>query len=499
MEIFLIQDGQQTGPFTADSVQAMLTEGRVRPQDIGWRKGLAGWVPLSEVLESGNGTGAETPEQAASEEANGANGSSAQEPAATAKQKALLKYLGAEFPGDISRRKAALAICDAMENPKLQKKFRKWQEEKWRLHPDVFQDEIDFRRANRVTTYLELSQTEGAEVVSDVTKAHVQVIVESLDKKYPQWEAESHAALWDYLLPAIVEHFPKLMRADWKGRLRLGGTSKIAAVAAAQAGAPVGAPMPRAVPSVLAPPPAPPGALAAAGRGLVYGVIALGLIIGGNYGYKRWQAGEAKPAAQNSPPAPAPAKSEAPSSEAAAPTTPAVEKPAAAAVPPAEIPPPPAPDPAPATPPPTEAKATAPAPELAAPMAESKPPLPEEKPTPVATNPPPESKPAMTEEKPPTPPPAPATPAEPRTMVNLTQGIGVALPNGNVTLPAGTQLRFIALDGPNVRVSWNNNVFDVPAAATDVGNATATPATPEAPAAPDGPMKKPGAKPSDDL
>ena len=108
----------------------------------------------------------------------------------------------------------------------------------------------------------------------------------------------------------------------------------------------------------------------------------------------------------------------------------------------------------------------------------------------------------MTEEKPSTPSPAPATPLAPRTTVNLIQGIGIALPNGNVNLPAGTPLRFIASEGPNVRVSWNNNVFDVPAVATDFGNAPApapAPATPEVPAAPDVPMKKPGTKPSDDL
>ena len=491
MEIFIIHDGQQTGPFTPDAVQAMLGEGRVRSQDMGWRKGLAAWLPLSEVLK---------PERSAEisatpAEANGANGSPPQKTPATGKQKALLKFLGAEFSGEVGKEKAALAISDAMENPKLQAKFRKWNDEKLRLHPDVFQDEIDFRRANRVARYLELCHTDGAEVVKDVTKAHVQVLVESLDKRYPQWEAEPHAALWDYLFPAIVEHFPQLVLPQWNGRLRLGGTSKVAAVAAAAAGVPVG----RQTSGVLQPPPAPPGVFTAAARGLIYGVLALGVIVGGNYAWKQTHPAAPKPAPQPTPVVSAPAKTDAPA-EAPIPAPPAEEKPAVVAAVP-EIPPLPVPEKTPDIPPPPPAETNLP-PVPPVPMAENKPPPVEEKPAaPVA--PVAENKPAMAEEKPAIP-PAPAPPAAPRTTVNLIQGIGVALPNGNVTLPAGTQMRFLALDGANVRVSWNNNVFDVPAIATDIGKdpAPATPAiapAPPPPAVPVAPMKKPAAKPGDDL
>ena len=73
MEIFIIHDGQQTGPFTPDAVQALLSEGRVKPHDIGWRKGLAGWLPLSEVMKAERSAEISTPPAAA--EANGANGS----------------------------------------------------------------------------------------------------------------------------------------------------------------------------------------------------------------------------------------------------------------------------------------------------------------------------------------------------------------------------------------------------------------------------------------
>lgn len=77
------------------------------------------------------------------------------------------------------------------------------------------------------------------------------------------------------------------------------------------------------------------------------------------------------------------------------------------------------------------------------------------------------------------------------------------LSNGQVKLPAGTVLRYLATEGANVRVSWNNNVFFVPAAATDVNEPVPVPADPAvAPPAPGTPpasdMAKPK-KPADDL
>jgi hypothetical protein len=143
----------------------------------------------------------------------------------------------------------------------------------------------------------------------------------------------------------------------------------------------------------------------------------------------------------------------------------------------------------------TVEKPAAPEEKPAAPMAPA-PPMTAEKPaTPAAENPPPAA------------PPAPA-PAQ-RNAVKLTQGIGVMLPNGQVTLPAGTVLRYLATEGTNVRVSWNNNIFFVPALATDVNEPLPAPgdpaATPPAPGVPPGTpaVPAPGAtkpkKPADDL
>lgn len=504
MEIFIIRDGQQSGPFSEDAVQKMLADGSVRTQDVGWYKGLPSWLPLGELLKSQPAPGGGSPAPDAATPPSPTSGSSRDSAPMTAKQRAFLKYLGAEFGENVTMQRAAIAVSEALENPKLQARIRKWHDEKLRLHPDVFQDEIDFRKANRAIRYTELCQTEGAEVVRDVTKAHVQVLIESLDKLYPNWEAEPRSALWDYLFPSIGEHFPKLVRTAWKGRLKLGGTSKVAAMAAGvQAGQQPSA--------AMVPPPAPPSVLMAIGRGIVYGAIALAVIIGGKYVWDQQLAGKSKPVPNNPPAAPAPAEPVAAPPEAAlpaaAPAAP-VEKAAVPENPPEKVPAPepekPAPAPASAAVPTPDAPAPPPAP----PMAESKPPVPEEKPAaPAPAAPTAEPKPAAPAEQPVNPPATASPPAVSRTSVTLLQGIAVNLANGQVTLPAGTPLKLLAIDGANLRVGWNNNVFLVPAVATDVAThppatpaAATTPALPAPPTqVPAAPSTNPARKPTDDL
>src|SRR5688572_13800374 len=218
MELFIIRDGQQAGPFTESLVQTMLKDGTLHLEDLAWHKGLPAWLPLEQVLRSAR-VNAEPPPVA----------SAVRDCPATARQKALLQFIGATFSESVSRVDAALAISDAFENPKLTSRISKWGEEKLRLHPALFQEELDARRTNRAARFLELCQTDGAEVVKDITKAHVQVLIESLDKRNPGWDKEHEKALWDYFLPMVAEHFPQLIQAEWKGKLKFGAKSKVAA------------------------------------------------------------------------------------------------------------------------------------------------------------------------------------------------------------------------------------------------------------------------------
>ena len=505
MELFIIRDGQQTGPVTEEAVHTMLKEGALRLTDMGWRKGLPAWLPLQEVLNPGTARPTEPPPMSSVQ-------SNLKSRPATARQKALLQYIGSALNGSTTREEAAVAICDALENPKLTSRLAKWGEEKLRLHPDLFQDEIDYRRANRISRYLELCQTEGAEVVKDVTKAHVQVLMESLDKKHSTWEQDSRSALWDYLLPSVAENFPQLVQEEWKGKLRMGGTLKVAAAYANTAGGDL-------------PPPSPPSAFQAAIRGVVYGVLALGLMIGVVYLVRdkpnsdvvRTETG-IESAASKETTAPTPVKAEDPTTAsrstesesipAAASGSPVPAASEAPAIPPAPTPAPepvagipdkPAPTPQPAaepamagTPPPVAANA-------AASFSPAPPPPGATPPTPSPTDVPPT--------------PASSSPAL-RSSATLTQPVTVQLQFGKVTLNAGTKVRLIAIEGQNVRVNFNNNIVLMPIASTDIDPSntviaqppaavltptTPTPASPAAPA-PTAPMAPAAPKsPLDDL
>lgn len=47
MEIFIQHQGQQTGPFSPQEIQAGLTSGLYQISDLVWAEGMAGWIPLA--------------------------------------------------------------------------------------------------------------------------------------------------------------------------------------------------------------------------------------------------------------------------------------------------------------------------------------------------------------------------------------------------------------------------------------------------------------------
>ena len=453
MDIFILRNGDQSGPFSVQNVQTLLNQEAVRITDMAWRKGLPAWLPLSEVLNPGSEKPSEPPPAM---QLSGVKAAPVKAKAPTGKQRALLKYLGVDFPEAASKEELAVLVSDALENPKLQARLSKWGDEKLRLHSDVFADEIEHRKANRGGIYVERCQTEGEGVVKDVTKAHCQVLIESLDKRYPAWEANPKDALWHYFLPAVAEHFPMLVLPEWKGKLRFGSSPKSAPSKARTTGNITTAPEPG------------PTALQAVARGVFYGLGALGLIIGAMTLLKP----DAPPvvgavSALPAVPPPAPAKTPEP---AAAP----LEVPLIAAVDPIPAPQPEPAVPAPAEPPPAEPVPATPAP-APAPMAETPPGVPAIPPVnPVPAGPatlPRADSPATPPQAPistaPVAPIAPIAPAAQKSLVTLTKPVSIQLQFGRVTLPPGTKMRLLGGDPGGLKCNFNNNIIVVPAGSTD--------------------------------
>jgi hypothetical protein len=50
MQYHISRQGQTYGPYPAEDVKRMLSEGRLLPTDLCWAEGMAGWEPLGKVL-----------------------------------------------------------------------------------------------------------------------------------------------------------------------------------------------------------------------------------------------------------------------------------------------------------------------------------------------------------------------------------------------------------------------------------------------------------------
>lgn len=491
MDIYIVHQGQESGPYSEKAAAHLLAQGSVEESDLAWRQGLPDWQPLGQVLAAEPARPAagkpKTAASAPSAEAKPASTPAAgdNEPA-TPKQKALLTFLHLSMPADLSRDHASRMINDAMENPQLAERLTLWNEERLRLHPELFAAEIQAKKENRAQHFLELCQTTGAEYFNEISKAHCQVLVSFLDVKFPNWSAREAEAAEHYFFPAVAEKFPQLVRKQWRGRLHYADGGKVSAEIIR--GASSTSKLRRTSVSPMM----------AVVRGLLLGAFVLGVLY---FGY--WMTHEnvvAAPAADGPPSSevPAFASSNAP----AAGDKPATSRTAAVPPPPAPTAPTPAPVPEPAAAPApiasidpvTRPASTVPlvAPPDAAPMAANPPgasataaagdppvPLPPPAPTlpmagglPTAEN---SSVPPVPASPPETAPPlAPPIPDPPTTSIGtaktnlvLTKPVDVPFTYGRITLPTGTAVRLVSRQGVLLKVSYRDSVFVIPASSTD--------------------------------
>ena len=498
MDIYILRDGKEIGPFSEETTQTLLKQGSIAEADYAWHAGLPKWIPLAEALRTG--TSLETPPppppSAATETPVPALEPAAKLPkageSATEKQKALLGYLGASFSPEISKEEAALLVNDAMEDPKNGARLVQWNTDRLKLHPGLFGAEIQAKKESRSAEFFEICEREGAEYFTKITKAHCQVLVGYLDVKFPNWDEDKDAAQ-KYFFPAVAEKFPQLVAKPWRGKLRYATGPKIAAEMSRERPASSKV-RKRSKPSGLP--------LAAIGRGLVFGVIILAMYffvqkVFNSGGSKTAAAPAENPAPLSVAPPPTAVKPDAlppiepekmiaeadPAKPGAAPVlpgdplvmadpaNPAIAVPAdprMAALPgdPAMIPDPLAPKPAavPAGFPPDPPMAADPL----APKPAALPGFPPDPPLVAGGAPPPSPDPAVV--------PAPAAvPADPggaaKLNLKLTKPIEVQLAYGKMKLPVGTPVKLVAREGNAVRVNYLNTILVVPITSTDFADA----------------------------
>jgi hypothetical protein len=481
MDIYILRDGAQTGPFSEEQVQAFLKQGSTLINDLAWTPGALHWQPLHAVLYPAAQPTVPPPPPTdlrppampenpilASEEAPAAQPASLAKPPrqldpkppgepATPRQKAFLTYLSLPFSSDLTKERAALLVNDAMEDSKNAARIKRWDEERLRLYPDLFADEVKARKENRPQHYLEVCLGEGADYFEGVTKAHTQVLVGYLDVHHPSWEQNLKTAKVDYFFPALSEKFPQLLKKGAKGRFKFADGPKVAAE------------LVRSPAAARSRPGRSP--VAAAMRGMFVGIVVLGLAFAAyqvNTG--AWKlpasvtgsgakadakpspaavntAGNTQPAASTGDPriAQATPKPIQPGTDSGA--KPPADPPLVASLNPATVPAPP--DPVPGADP-------------------AKPAMTDPPPAPIPDGslfaPPP---------VPPVPPPAdpaangaPAPAAHP-TIVRITKATVVPVKFGSLPLRPGTPIQVLSVDATHIRAKVGSDTIAIPIANTD--------------------------------
>jgi hypothetical protein len=368
------------------------------------------------------------------------------------------------FPADIGREQAAMLVNDAMEDPKNATRLKRWEEEKLRLHPDLFADEIKARKENRSQRFLEICQTEGSEFFSGVTKAHTQVLVGYLDVTFPNWDQNDQTAKFDYFFPAISEKFPQLVTKAGKGRFSYPDGPKVAPELAR--GAVVRRSKPKASP------------VAAIARGVFLGVVLLAAIYGGKTFYERFARKAPQAAAEIPPPPPEIDGSTYASLPGIPEEPPAATETTKVAVSPTQAIAATTANPAPA---PTEPAATTPAEPATTnprPLTASDPTMAKtagNSPLPPGTSLFDSGPPAAIPPPPPDPnelapgsAPAPIAAVTPqKAVVRITKATTVSLKFGTSTLNAGIVVPFVSADATTVRVRFGPDIIAIPLGNTD--------------------------------
>lgn len=184
MEIFIHKNEQQLGPFSTPQVSEMLEIGHINLKDWCWHEGLTEWVSL-ESLEFIN-----PPAPKLSEEE-----------LERLQVIACLSYMGHSAPHSLTKKEGMkllggrLVQEDSKAQAKARERFEMWSNEKLKLHPELFQKEIQEHYQKRIAgivSFLSERLEECEELGLDPSEynfspSEIEKAIAHLDQATPDW------------------------------------------------------------------------------------------------------------------------------------------------------------------------------------------------------------------------------------------------------------------------------------------------------------------------
>jgi GYF domain 2 len=212
--IHICRNGQEIAQFDDEKeILSGLCDGTLLMDDYYWCEGMSDWELLS-TLEISKAALATTAQKDALKRAGlpfddhttkaqvSALFSAGKNGPATAKQLALLNYLGESVSENISKQEAADRIDAVVGDSDRQEKFRDWNDDKLILFPNIFADEIASRKRECLGSYNTFREGLGSEFPK-LSVDQANRIFAYLDATSPGWLKPCSAMLIDHFLPCV--------------------------------------------------------------------------------------------------------------------------------------------------------------------------------------------------------------------------------------------------------------------------------------------------------
>lgn len=147
----------------------------------------------------------------------------------TPKQAALLAYLGIGAPE--TKDEASSLITSAIESGHYSEQLERWQDDRIRLHPEIYKKERAARNAERAEClqyYVNNDVGSSFHPLKRITRAQAQAAVNYLDATSPGWDADlwgefgiEDAVAFEIFVPAVAATSPNAVKKGFRGQYSL--------------------------------------------------------------------------------------------------------------------------------------------------------------------------------------------------------------------------------------------------------------------------------------